>query len=109
MEALVDGRAVHVWQDARHAEFTRETLESAQSGAAGPAGSLTSVLPGVVVSVLVAAGERVAAGQPLLVIEAMKMEHAIRAPHAGVVRALKYRVGERVKEGSTLAELDEES
>ena len=108
VEALVEGEAVHVWQDAGHVEFTRETLESARSGAPAPAGNLTAVLPGVVVSVLVAPGERVAAGQPLLVIEAMKMEHAIRAPHAGVVRTLKYRSGERVKEGTTLAELDEE-
>jgi 3-methylcrotonyl-CoA carboxylase alpha subunit len=36
----------------------------------------------------------------------MKMEHTIRAPHAGVIRTLKYRVGDRVKEGSTLLEME---
>jgi len=107
-EASVIGQAVQVWCEGVDAAFALETPESAQSGPAIPTGSLTTALPGVVVSVLVSQGERVAAGQALLVIEAMKMEHAIRAPHAGVVRALKYRVGERVKEGSTLAELDEE-
>jgi biotin carboxyl carrier protein len=109
VEALVAGDAVHLWQDTRHVEFARESPESLQSAAAAPAGNLTTVLPGVVVGVLVSPGERVAAGQPLLIIEAMKMEHAIRAPRAGVVRAVRYRIGERVKEGSTLAELDEES
>ena len=47
-------------------------------------------LPGVVVSIAVKEGETVAAGQTLLVIEAMKMEHAIKAPRAGVVKALKH-------------------
>jgi 3-methylcrotonyl-CoA carboxylase alpha subunit len=64
------------------------------------------VLPGVVVSVLVSTGQSVTAGQALLVVEAMKMEHTIRAPGAGVIKAVKYAVGQRVKEGSTLVELE---
>jgi biotin carboxyl carrier protein len=51
-------------------------------------------------------GDKVAAGQVLLVIEAMKMEHAIKAPRAGVEKALKHRVGDRVREGSVLAEVE---
>ena len=70
------------------------------------AGSLTAVLPGVVVSVLASNGQTVEAGQPLLVIEAMKMEHTIRAPQAGIVKAVRYAVGQRVQEGSTLVELE---
>jgi 3-methylcrotonyl-CoA carboxylase alpha subunit len=56
--------------------------------------------------VVVKEGDTVAAGQTLLVIEAMKMEHAIKAPRAGVVKALKHCVGDRVREGSALAELE---
>jgi 3-methylcrotonyl-CoA carboxylase alpha subunit len=48
----------------------------------------------------------VKAGDTLVVLEAMKMEHAIRAPHDGVVRAVKYQAGERVPEGAALIELD---
>jgi len=107
-DALVSGDAVDIWRDGVHARFVSVSADTAAGAVRRPAGNLTSLLPGVVVSVLVAQGQQVRAGQALLVIEAMKMEHAIRAPHAGVVRTLKYRSGERVKEGTTLAELDEE-
>ncbi|MEJ1965116.1 MAG: biotin/lipoyl-containing protein [Gammaproteobacteria bacterium] len=57
-------------------------------------------------SVAVKEGDVVAAGQTLLVIEAMKMEHAIKAPRAGTVKSLKHKAGDRVREGSTLAEIE---
>jgi biotin carboxyl carrier protein len=63
-------------------------------------------LPGLVVQVAVQAGDAVEAGQVLLVIEAMKMEHAITAPRAGTVRAIDCAVGERVEEGRVLVEID---
>jgi 3-methylcrotonyl-CoA carboxylase alpha subunit len=59
-----------------------------------------------VIRVAVKPGERVKAGDTLVVVEAMKMEHAIRAPHDGTVRAVKYQAGERVPEGAVLVELD---
>jgi len=52
-------------------------------------------------------GDKVIAGQPLIVVEAMKMEHTIRAPRAGTIAAIRCRVGERVAEGVALAELSE--
>jgi 3-methylcrotonyl-CoA carboxylase alpha subunit len=66
---------------------------------------LSTPLPGVVVGLSVTEGEAVKAGQTLLVIEAMKMEHSIRAPHDGVVKQIHYQVGARVRENSTLIEL----
>lgn len=69
-------------------------------------GTLVAPLGGTVVSVDVSPGEPVQAGQQLLVLEAMKMEHVVRAPGSGVVRLLHARVGETVGEGSPLATLE---
>jgi biotin carboxyl carrier protein len=64
-------------------------------------------MPGVVAAVNVREGEWVEAGQTLLVLEAMKMEHRIVAPHAGTVTRLRHAVGESVPAGATLAEMEE--
>lgn len=69
------------------------------------AGRLTAPMPGRVVQLFVTAGEAVRRGQALLVIEAMKMEHTIAAPHDGTVAALPYAVGDLVEEGVELIEL----
>ncbi len=86
--------------------FTINDGRQFESSAAAHGGGLTTPLPGVVVSVAVKEGDTVTAGQTLLVIEAMKMEHAIKAPRAGTVKTLKHGVGDRVREGSTLAEIE---
>jgi propionyl-CoA carboxylase alpha chain len=67
------------------------------------AGSLLAPMPGTVVRVGVAVGEQVATGQPLLWLEAMKMEHVISAPAAGIVAELPVVVGQQVEVGSVLA------
>jgi len=67
------------------------------------AGSLLAPMPGTVVRVAVAAGDPVGAGQPLLWLEAMKMEHTIAAPSAGVVTELPVGVGNQVQIGAVLA------
>jgi biotin carboxyl carrier protein len=105
VDVLLSETSLHVWRDSAHLALQLET-NAAQAMVRGSAGSLMSTLPGVVVSVLVSEGERVSAGQALLVIEAMKMEHTLRAPQAGVVKVLKHRVGDRVKEGSALVEVE---
>jgi len=66
---------------------------------------LEAPMPGAVTSVAVSEGEIVTAGQPIVVVEAMKMEHVIRAPHAGRVIALRVRQGEQVEAGAVVAEL----
>ncbi|MCF4974237.1 ATP-grasp domain-containing protein, partial [Pseudomonas lactis] len=69
-------------------------------------GGLTAPMNGSIVRVLVELGQTVEAGAQLVVLEAMKMEHSIRAPHAGVVKALFCQEGEMVAEGSALVELE---
>ena len=69
-----------------------EAVESAGGG-------LLSPMPGTLTAILVEPGTRVAKGQPLAVMEAMKMEHTLRAPHDGVVTGLNYHVGAMIDEG----------
>jgi 3-methylcrotonyl-CoA carboxylase alpha subunit len=68
-------------------------------------GRLTAPMPGKVVAFLAKAGEAVKAGQPLAVMEAMKMEHTIAAPRDGTVAELLYGVGDQVAEGAELLRL----
>jgi 3-methylcrotonyl-CoA carboxylase alpha subunit len=70
------------------------------------AGHLTAPMPGSVVSVLVKAGDKVAKGQPLIIMEAMKMEHTIVAPFDGKVEAVYFAAKEQVKEGAELVALE---
>ncbi len=73
---------------------------------ASTGGKVTAPMPGNIVAVSVAVGDRVKAGQTLVVLEAMKMEHNITAPGNGKVSALNVAVGERVEEGAELVVLD---
>ena len=72
----------------------------------GQQGGLGAPMNGSIVRVLVEVGQSVEAGTQLVVLEAMKMEHSIRAPHAGVIKALYCLEGEMVSEGSALVELE---
>ena len=67
------------------------------------AGSLLAPMPGTVVRVGAKVGNKVKAGQPLLWLEAMKMEHAISAPAAGMLAELPVAAGQQVEVGSVLA------
>jgi 3-methylcrotonyl-CoA carboxylase alpha subunit len=68
-------------------------------------GRLTAPMPGKVVSFAVQAGDTVKKGQPLAVMDAMKMEHTIAAPQDGVVTELLYAPGDQVVEGAELLRL----
>jgi biotin carboxyl carrier protein len=67
------------------------------------AGSLVAPMPGAVVRIEVIEGSQVAAGAPIIVLEAMKMEHAVRAPTDGVVSAISVAAGDQVESGQVLA------
>ena len=69
-------------------------------------GGLSAPMPGKVIAVLVEKGHLVKKGMPLLIIEAMKMEHTITAPQEGVVKEILYRVGDQVADGKQLLTLE---
>lgn len=93
------GRDGDAWQVRDH-----DPVAASLTGAGhGGAGSLTAPMPGTVTVVKAAVGDRVAAGQSLLVVEAMKMEHVIAAPHAGTVTELDVAPGTTVAMDQILA------
>jgi acetyl/propionyl-CoA carboxylase alpha subunit len=96
--------AVHVFWRGRAYVLSRETSTAAtRAGAAS--GSHEAPMPGRVVAVKAAVGDSVVKGQPLLIIEAMKMENVVRAVRDGVVKRVAVDVGARVTPGETLVEL----
>jgi 3-methylcrotonyl-CoA carboxylase alpha subunit len=68
--------------------------------------NLESPMPGKVLKVMVAPGDAVTDGQPLVIIEAMKMEFTVKAPHDGKVETIRYKVGDQVAVGDILVELE---
>ena len=71
-------------------------------------GGLTAPMPGKVVALLAQPGAKVEKGAPLLILEAMKMEHTITAPKNGTVKAFCYAAGDQVADGASLVEFEEE-
>ena len=63
-------------------------------------------ITGVVFQIVASVGSKVAAGEPILILESMKMEIPVEAPRAGVVRELRVSEGETVQEGDVVATLD---
>jgi acetyl-CoA/propionyl-CoA carboxylase, biotin carboxylase, biotin carboxyl carrier protein len=93
------GRDGDAWQVRDHDPVAASLTRGGHAGA----DSLTAPMPGTVTVVKVAVGDEVAAGQSLLVVEAMKMEHVISAPHAGTVAELDVTAGTTVAMDQVLA------
>ena len=89
-QGIIDGRDFFV-------EATSHVLPEEDKG-----GGTTAPMPGKILQIEVAIGDKVTPGQVLIVMEAMKMEHSIRANCGGVVRALPYEVGDMVEMGTEL-------
>ncbi len=94
MEVVIDGWRFEVEVEAEQRAALRERArrDRGDAGHSGPA-EVHAIIPGVVVSVAVAPGDAVVAGQQLLVVEAMKMQNELKAPRAGTVE--RVMVGER--------------
>jgi propionyl-CoA carboxylase alpha chain len=118
IELEIDGRritATHVVEGDRNLIHSpqgdvelRELPRFPIAGAAAVAGGLVAPMPGKVISTHVAAGDEVEEGQLLIVLEAMKMEHQVRAPEAGVVAELRVSAGEQVENGELLVVLGQQ-
>jgi acetyl/propionyl-CoA carboxylase alpha subunit len=91
------------------ASALRETPRFGDPTKLAPAGSLLAPMPGLVLRVLAEPGTAVTAGQPILVLEAMKMEQTVSAPAAGVLAELHAKAGDQVSTGQILAVLRESS
>jgi geranyl-CoA carboxylase alpha subunit len=101
-----DGAQLWLTHDGQaHAVEDRTYAPAARQGAGGGDGRVRAAMNGRVVAVLVEPGQAVQAGQPLLTLEAMKMEHAHHAPVAGVVATLHAAAGEQVAAGRVVVEI----
>ncbi|HEF5155454.1 carbamoyl-phosphate synthase L chain ATP-binding protein [Burkholderia multivorans] len=99
---IVDGDSFHVFTQGTAETFEWRNLLAHAGDAEHGGGRLTAPMPGKVIAVLVEPGQRVEPGTPLIVMEAMKMEHTIGAPSAGVVAEVLYAVGDQVADGAQL-------
>ena len=103
--ARLDGEIV-VFEGARSRALRFVDPRAASAGADAGGGRLTAPMPGKIIQVHVKRGAAVAAGQALLVMEAMKMEHTIAAPADGKIVAVHYAVGDQVEEGADLLDFE---
>jgi 3-methylcrotonyl-CoA carboxylase alpha subunit len=97
-----DGDIFHAFHQSRHAVLTWDDPLAHAGHVESEGGRLTAPMPGKIVAVLVEKGHSVTKGAPLLIMEAMKMEHTIAAPADGVIDELLYAVGDQVTEGAQL-------
>ena len=84
-----------------------DILAADNRGAAGGQSTVIAPMPGTVIRLLVREGESVKARQPLVVLEAMKMETPLTSPYDATVRAVHVAEGDRVAGGAVLVELEE--
>jgi acetyl/propionyl-CoA carboxylase alpha subunit len=100
-----DGDVIHLARRGRTYRLEEETA-AGRAAHRHVSGGLEAPMPGKVIAVKVAPGDTVGKGDELLVVEAMKMENAVRAPRDGRVKSVTARVGEMVSPGTVLVELE---
>jgi 3-methylcrotonyl-CoA carboxylase alpha subunit len=100
-----DGDRLSLWRGAARLDLEIIDARHVDARPSVHEGELVARLPGTVVAVAVAAGDAIEAGATLMILEAMKMEHAVVAPVAGTVAKVHFAKGDRVPEGAVLAEV----
>jgi 3-methylcrotonyl-CoA carboxylase alpha subunit len=93
---VVTPRETHVFLGGEHYRLNLINALHTGEDAEEAAGKVVSPMPGAVTALLVAVGDRVTRGTPLLVVEAMKIEHTLTAPFDGVVEEIRFQPGEQV-------------
>jgi 3-methylcrotonyl-CoA carboxylase alpha subunit len=117
LDAVIDGRRLRAGMVRRDDELVimlpgethRLTIIDPRAAGdldEGGSGQLNAPMPGKVVQVLVDEGAKVEKGQPLMILEAMKMEHTIAAPGQGTVAKVNFKAGEQVPEGAALLQIE---
>ncbi|MBO9509533.1 acetyl/propionyl/methylcrotonyl-CoA carboxylase subunit alpha [Thalassospira sp. A3_1] len=104
---LRDGNRLTIFRDGRSDRLEIFDPVSAAGGHEGTGGGLTAPMPGKIIAVLAEPGQSVVAGDKLVVMEAMKMEHTISAPVSGKVREIFFAVGDQVDDGAELIAIEE--
>ncbi|MBN8605608.1 MAG: acetyl/propionyl/methylcrotonyl-CoA carboxylase subunit alpha [Caulobacterales bacterium] len=107
-ESVRDADTVIVFDRGEAYEFTLDTGERSADEATAGDGAILSPMPGKIVSVAAKAGAKLKKGDPILVLEAMKMEHTLTAPFDGKLAELNAKPGAQVSEGVLLARLEVE-
>ncbi|MBS0513441.1 MAG: acetyl/propionyl/methylcrotonyl-CoA carboxylase subunit alpha [Proteobacteria bacterium] len=103
---IVAAEKRHVFLQGRTWPLTRVDPLLHTGEGAGAEGGLLAPMPGKVIALVAAEGAKVEKGAPLLILEAMKMEHTITAPAAGTVKAFRFAVGDQVGDGAELVEFE---
>ncbi|OMP05096.1 Biotin/lipoyl attachment [Corchorus olitorius] len=104
---------IHIWHGPHYHHFRQKVgielsdedeshHKTSFEGTSHPPGTVVAPMAGLVVKVLVKDGAKVEDGQPILVLEAMKMEHVVKATSGGYVQGLKVTAGQQVQDGSVL-------
>jgi len=119
LAVLIEGRVVELFPlgagaaSARNARTPARLIDPAQArrarqarSAGSSAGAIVAPMPGRIVKVMVAQGDAVSAGQPALVIEAMKMENELVCTQSGQVQKVLVKAGDAVERGAVLIEID---
>ena len=101
-----DPRTVHMVVGARSSSWTNLLGQPAVQDDAGSSGKVVAPMHGLVQEILVASGAEVSAGDPLLVLEAMKMQHELKAGVSGVVSAVHCEAGKQVRADALLMEIE---
>ncbi|HEX4738905.1 MAG TPA: acetyl/propionyl/methylcrotonyl-CoA carboxylase subunit alpha [Allosphingosinicella sp.] len=107
--ATASGDQVLVFSAGQAFAFSLPGASGASGGGGAADGTLLSPMPGRIISVDVRQGDKVAKGQKLVTLEAMKMEHSLAAPFDGIVAALEAKEGAQVTEGTLLVRVEKES
>ena len=103
---LIDNDNISIWHDSREWRFTRHNPMQALDSDAETGNRFVAPMPGAIISIPVSAGDTVEAGQTLLVMEAMKMEHSMVAPVNATVTDVFFAEGDQVEEGDRLITLE---
>ncbi len=105
-DVVLNGERLHLCNDEGQRRFDIDDPLAHAGEAPGHHGGLLAPMPGKIIALLAPVGEPVEQGAPLLVLEAMKMEHTVAAPHAGTVKSFLVAVGDQVSDGAALVDFE---